>query len=433
MNSHQQDIDISQIVYWEAARHHLISGPCVYTHAAVKADIAGGIKTQHLKDCEMKILDNLLKDNKIYDRFLSRVKSTDKFYAAVAAVKYFSAAMTLNYYKSLDYQIPHKLALSELKKLIDAMESLKLRPEILGVYLAHVELFADISIEKGINSSESGKNNICIEILNRGITAYKDYYRLVNIKPWNCMNILNLHSSSKDKISSLMKTHFKGSDIINEVPTRYVNLNVLLCLVYKALNDHDSLFNLGLRTAKMAAQIQIKKDFTCIERFNILFAQLVTMYLNRSYLCQANHILAVAMYFLVEYRRSLQESQRHKVDMSQALISSSYTFYGLHLMEAVAPTVLAQKHGFIEPVPEFEPSCERLMETDGLKVYEKTFPTEYVVEEKKLHSIYKKTKLWLERTEQLNETGASNEASNALATAISKSWERLKLLKSILL
>lgn len=429
MNSDQQHIDTSKIVYWEAARHCLISGPCVYTHSALKA-MFSDTKTKELKECDMKILDNLMADNKKFDEFLSRVKSTDEFYPAIAAVKYFNAAMTVMYYRNLDYQIPHKFALIQLKKIIDDMESLKLRPEILGVYLALVELFAEISIDKGIDNSVTENYDTCIEILNRGITAYKDYYRLVNVKPWNCLNILNLHNCSKDEISSLMKKHFKGSDIVNEVPIRYVNLNVLLYQVYMDSKDNDFIFNLGLglKTARMAAQIQKKKDFTCINRFNVCFVHIATSYLKRQYFCQTNHILAVAMYFLVEYRRSLPESRRHEVDKSQAVISNIYTIYGLDLMEAVLPALIPNKYGLIEPMPRCQTSCERLMEADGLQVYEKTFPTEYVVEEKKLQSIYKKTQLWLERTEKLNET----EPSKGIATVISHSWVRLTRLKQIL-
>lgn len=358
----------------------------------------------------VKDLNRFMDDNKKYDALLAKMKVTDKYYGVIVAIKFFPAIIALGYVDQIGCQELVFSRLPQIQGIIDLMEEVKLKPQAIGLYLAWIEGFALLSLEKEKNNRRPDKHELIIEILNKGIKTYEKYQRTVNVKPWSVFEIIDI-----DDLNILMNLMGMNSNNgSNSVMYTYKRIKILLYKIYAEAHNKTKVFQLGLETLKIL--IEVEDDVLLM--LGILDVAAVE-FLDRLYLAQTNHILAVFMYKLVEYRRSLPETKRYLVDGAQAHASYIYTLYGLTLLKIGCAL---NSNG----MSEIKTDCVRIFEAKDLDVYEKTFTTKPVFDKKKLLSIHKKTTSWAIRGETLNKTKPCEQLTTDLVFA-KKRLNKLKV------
>lgn len=144
-------------------------------------------------------------------------------------------------------------------------------------------------------------------------------------------------------------------------------------------------------------------------------ANIVTLaFINDHYYAQAQHIIAVIMHTVVEFRRALPEEERTTVNPIQYEVSYMYALLGSALIRKSHELINQQQFypcfGLLptDISNTYHDDYLRLMpESAALNQYENQFLGKLTLDEKNFKKIQKKTRQWLARMEELKRTSTA--------------------------
>ncbi|XP_063697451.1 uncharacterized protein LOC134828403 [Culicoides brevitarsis] len=141
---------------------------------------------------------------------------------------------------------------------------------------------------------------------------------------------------------------------------------------------------------------------------------------------QVNHLLAGFMNNLVQYRRSLPEDERHKVDFAQSLVSLAY---GSWAYELVHTSFLVLTDALeLEETPEMSFYAFDDLMTGEYTTYEHQFSCELLQSVKKLKSAIRKGKQWTRRAADMGDKSHYANYAEALLAQFDVLEEDIKFL-----
>lgn len=291
----------------------------------------------------------------------------------------------------------------QLKEIEKMIEPYYMSPK--GVYL-YLQTLRQLRMCYQMGSMES--QNQGLKVLQKAEKVYHDYVKANGGNQcWDCEHLLGISKVSDSKVESMLVYMWYqiASDLWED---------------YRRRGDLENANRYSMDTVRCV-------EYTMTERarlftnFQILcFVIEVTLRTRR--LKQLDHLLAGTMHHVVKYRRSLPESERHKVDFIQGRLSSAYAQWGL-LVLGYSIEQWQQQWDFTAKFDNDSYETIKMFTEAGVETYAGQFPTELYENRVDLKIGHKRALSWGNRALKL--ISSSTEGAPFLAT-IQKSLACLK-------
>lgn len=226
---------------------------------------------------------------------------------------------------------------------------------------------------------------------------YTDFVNFQMEKPWGIDEIFRCSDAQGNALQSGLADDFRKF-------REYTIKQLLMEFAVKTENEPKiRKYGLdGLRTYMHCHQHH--QTLHMLVRYAVNVVQPFT---NVHHFKQAQHIIGVIMYLVVQFRRSLPPDERKTVNPIQYDASYLYAEFGNRLVrksqELIMEAFFRQSGLSIEGHRNFHhDDCERLLpKSKELSLYENQFPTELTTDGEVYKKMQKKIRQWLDRMEEL--------------------------------
>lgn len=227
--------------------------------------------------------------------------------------------------------------------------------------------------------------------------AAKAYYDKLSRskKIWKINEIFRCNSDRTNQQN--MSIFTDGTNVVFEMLV-HLTLTSLACKSF----DTGKIIQYSIPALQIMAGREI--DQTLLPRFVTVSFMVFGAFLKGHFFAQAQHIAAVAMHKIVEFRRILPTEKRTTLNPIQYEASYMYAALGSVLVEMS----FKWKNG--EEVTDnlHQDQCVRLIsESKVLEQYEKQFPKKLTMDVEAIKRMKNKTKLWIDRMKELKKTNTA--------------------------
>lgn len=356
------------------------------------------------------------------DGMLDKVPPKDKLYLSLILIKAFCVIRILLGLKVTDPKKFIRTAESIFSKCETALKPYKNKAE--GVWLhvmnqvVHVQYIDARNGHKTLRSECLVDSRKALKLLEDADKHYTDFVHYQMEKPWGIDEIFCCYDTKGNQLKSELADDF--------YKFREFTIKILLMEFSNKTDDEPKIRKYGIEGLRTFVQCpRHHENLHLLVRYAI---DVVQPFTNIHYFVQAQHLIAVVMHTVVEFRRSLPEKARTTVNPIQYDASYLYAEFGSRLIcksHELSKDKYYQEHGLpIDnreeyyrshglPVdcPSFDfhhDDCVRLLpKSPMLKQYEKVYPTQMTLDPEVYKKMQKKTEQWLERMEELKRTSTA--------------------------
>lgn len=342
------------------------------------------------------------------DVMLGKVPSDDKLRLNLILIKVFCVIRSMLGLKVTNQKKFIRVAESLLVKCEKELKPFKNKTEGVWLYVmnqvVHVQL---INIRNdAMNESDECRNDFRkgLALIEDADKHYTDFIHYRMEKPWGIDEIFLCHDKEGKPLKSGLADDF--------YKFREFTMKMLLMELSIKADDEPKVRKYGIEGLRTFMQCpQHHENVHSLVRFAIGVAQPFT---NVHMFVQSQHIIAVMMHIVVEFRRSLAEDQRNTVNPIQYDASYMYAELGNRLIRKsheVSRDKYFREHGL-----PFESgcrdihndNCERLLpKSPMLNQYEKVFPTKLTLDPDTYKKMQKKTGQWIARMDELKKNNTA--------------------------
>lgn len=342
------------------------------------------------------------------DAILAEVDESHELYLNLILIKAFCVIRT-----TIDLMIrPEEFVRMAEPNLIECQTLLnpfKNRAEGVGLYVLcqalHVQLIQMRTDDKSCDSSETqAEYRKGLELIEDADKLYKDFVHNSLETPWGMNEIFCCHDDEGNQIQLGLTDDYRN--LHESVWSSLIDLAIRTV-------DESKIRKYGVDGLKFL--LICNRNHNQILKLVRYAMNIAQSFINVYYYAQAQHIIAVTMHTVVEFRRSLPEEKRTTVNPIQYVASYLFALLGYSLTRKSHELVREQKlHRSLFGLEIQDlwnihhDDCHRLMpESADLNQYENQFPTKLIPDEKIFKTVQKKTRQWLARMEELKRTNTA--------------------------
>lgn len=277
------------------------------------------------------------------------------------------------------------------EKVISLLEPIKLQPEAIYLYLSSL----NIRGEYFIDHDEQDK---AIQYLKKAEETHEEFKATGTAEAMTEFQIFGMINKTPDEVNYLLGAFDAIMISLYKFSVKFNNHEMQLKYVMPSIKAK-------FRYHPIFSHIRAATNFdTLVIRILPEIRFLTTTY----HFPQVNHLLAVLMYQLIKYKRSLPEEEKHFVLKIQGLLSYRYACWAYEIIQYSITTLEDKTFSESHPINTEVFCFDELMET-GVQNYVNQFPCEPILTHKELKKAVKQGKAWCKRTVDLLGGFASEE------------------------